>query len=182
LTNAHVVRACRQIKIRSGTLTGAARIVAQDHADDLALLKTDLKPVRTATWRYPVQEGEVVTVYGFPLGRAKVVTGRVENLTGWHKNGLRVSAPAAKGNSGSAIVDGKGQVVGVVWGGSADSSSASAVTSAAAASFIDAQSWCYAKAILRERTTGASASGDRAMPNSLPAAVPSRRKSSRARF
>ena len=144
LTNAHVVRACKQIKIRSGNLAGAGRIVAQDHADDLALIKTDLKPGRVATWRSSVQEGEVVTVYGFPLGRGKVITGKVENLSGWHRNGLRVSAPAAKGNSGSAIVDGKGQVVGVVWGGSADSSNASAVTSAAAASFLDAHGVSHA--------------------------------------
>jgi tetratricopeptide (TPR) repeat protein len=138
LTNAHVVRACKQVRIRAGARIGAARVVAQDHADDLALLKTDLKPGRVATWRSSVGEGEAVMVYGFPLGQAKLITGKVESLTGWHSNGLRVSAPAEKGNSGSAIVDGKGQVVGVVWGGSADISNASAVTSAAAASFMRA--------------------------------------------
>ena len=61
LTNFHVVDSCRQLAIQSGHLTGTARIVALDPANDLALLATSLKPARIADWRYAVRDGEPVS-------------------------------------------------------------------------------------------------------------------------
>src|SRR5215471_502955 len=51
LTNFHVIDSCRQLTVQSGRLTGTARVVATDAANDLALLATNLKPVRIADWR-----------------------------------------------------------------------------------------------------------------------------------
>jgi S1-C subfamily serine protease len=47
LTNFHVINSCRQLTVQSGRLSGAARVVATDGANDLALLAANLKPVRT---------------------------------------------------------------------------------------------------------------------------------------
>jgi S1-C subfamily serine protease len=68
LTNFHVVESCRQLTVQSRNGTAAARIVALDPANDLALLATSLKPARIAAWRYAVGEGEPLIVNGFPRG------------------------------------------------------------------------------------------------------------------
>ena len=41
LTNFHVIDSCRQLTVQSGRLSGAARVVAADPANDLALLATN---------------------------------------------------------------------------------------------------------------------------------------------
>jgi len=66
LTNFHVIDSCRQLTVQSGRLSGTARVVATDPANDLALLATNMKPVRIADWRYSVRYDEPVVVYGFP--------------------------------------------------------------------------------------------------------------------
>ena len=66
LTNFHVIDSCRQLTVQSGRLSGTARVVATDAANDLALLATNMKPVRIADWRYSVRYDEPVVVYGFP--------------------------------------------------------------------------------------------------------------------
>jgi len=66
LTNFHVIDSCRQFTVQSGRLNGTARVVATDPANDLALLATNMKPVRIADWRYSVRYDEPVVVYGFP--------------------------------------------------------------------------------------------------------------------
>src|SRR5580700_2587323 len=88
LTNFHVVESCRQLMIQSGRATGAARIVALDAANDLALLATGLKPARIADWRYAVRDGEPVVVHGFPRGGDRTASGAALGLTGWRSNKL----------------------------------------------------------------------------------------------
>ena len=62
--------------VQSGRLSGAARVVATDAANDLALLATNLKPVRIADWRYSVRDDEPVVVYGFPPTDERELTAR----------------------------------------------------------------------------------------------------------
>ena len=50
LTNFHVIDSCRQLTVQSGRQSGAARVVATDAPNDLALLATSLKPARIADW------------------------------------------------------------------------------------------------------------------------------------
>jgi hypothetical protein len=114
LTNFHVIDSCRQLTVQSGRLSGAARVVATDAANDLALLATNLKPARIADWRYSLREDEPVVVYGFPLGGGRAIGGKVLGLTGWRHNKLLFAqAGSEPGMSGGVIMDGSGLVIGI---------------------------------------------------------------------
>jgi tetratricopeptide (TPR) repeat protein len=114
LTNFHVINSCRHLTVQSGRLSSAARVVATDTANDIALLATNLKPVRTADWRYSVRDDEPVVVYGFPPTGARAADGNALGLTGWRHNKLLFwEAGVEPGMSGSAIMDGSGLVIGI---------------------------------------------------------------------
>jgi uncharacterized protein len=117
LTNAHVVEKCQQIRVAGGR----ARLLARDGANDLALLETDQRPAKWATWRLSLRQGEDIVVYGFPLtgvlsSGGNVVTGNVTALAGLGDDSryLQISAPVQLGNSGGPLFDRYGNVVGVV--------------------------------------------------------------------
>src|SRR6266851_858864 len=138
LTNFHVADSCRQLIIQSGRLTGSARVVALDPANDLALLETNLRPVRIADWRYSVRDGEPVVVYGFPQGADRAANGTVLGLTGWHNSKLLyLEAGVEPGMSGSAIIDRGGRVIGINVG-EISRKIGTAAASAAAAALLDA--------------------------------------------
>ena len=114
LTNFHVINSCRQLTVQSGRLSGAARVVATDPANDLALLATNLKPARIADWGYSLREDEPVVVYGYPLAGERAVDGKVLGLTGWRHNKLVFTETGLEpGMSGSAVLDGSGLVIGI---------------------------------------------------------------------
>jgi serine protease Do len=84
-------------------------------------LGTDLHPAQWANWRFSVQQGEDIVVYGFPLAGVlssggNVVTGNVTALAGLGDDSrfLQISAPVQPGNSGGPLLDRYGDVVGVV--------------------------------------------------------------------
>ena len=121
LTNAHVVDRCRQIDVRTAEQTSAARLLAQDSADDLALLATGLRPQSVATLRLSARQGDAIAVYGFPLPGLLAPVGNVTfgNITalaglGGSSGEMQISAPVQPGNSGGPVLDASGGVVGVV--------------------------------------------------------------------
>ena len=63
LTNAHVVRGCREISVTMEGQRVGARILATDERNDLALLATNLHLSRAANWRLKVRQGVDVVVY-----------------------------------------------------------------------------------------------------------------------
>jgi uncharacterized protein len=121
LTNAHVVEGCRQISVNTEGQSSAAKLLARDERNDLALLATDLHPNQTVNWRFQVRQGEDIVVYGFPLtgvlaSGGNVATGSVTALAGLADDSrfLQISAPVQPGNSGGPLLDRNGAVVGVV--------------------------------------------------------------------
>jgi TPR repeat protein len=121
LTNAHVVEGCRQISVNKEGQSGAAKILARDERNDLALLATDLHPTQTINWRLQARQGEDIVVYGFPLtgvlaSGGNVAVGNVTALAGLADDSrfLQISAPVQPGNSGGPLLDRNGTVVGVV--------------------------------------------------------------------
>jgi tetratricopeptide (TPR) repeat protein len=100
-------------------------------------------PRRIATWRPSVEVGEEVVLYGYPLGHARLTTGKVLSPSGLGKNRLRASTPVAGGASGAPLIDSLGEVVGVVAVSIATErghpNDTGAITSAAALAFLDAQ-------------------------------------------
>jgi len=107
-------------------LTGAgmvdAKVVQVDAADDLALLKADgrFAPLPILPSK-SVQLGSTVATIGFPdpglQGFApKLAKGEIASLSGAGDDAryFQISVPVQPGNSGGALVDEKGNVVGIV--------------------------------------------------------------------
>jgi S1-C subfamily serine protease len=124
LTNAHVVRDCKIISIKSnGGQAGVAQVIAVDQNDDLAVLKLERRPDATAAFRIgrPPRAGESAIVFGFPLSQLLASTGNVSTGVVTALAGLRddprhiqISAPVQSGNSGGPVLDASGYLIGIV--------------------------------------------------------------------
>ncbi len=126
VTNAHVVADCTKVLVKTddGTVLEAAR-TATDTTNDLAILKLDFAlgkaPKRVAALRIGTRLGEGVEAFGFPHSdllstSGNFTLGNVAALTGLHDDSryLQVSVPVQAGNSGGPLLDGAGNLVGVV--------------------------------------------------------------------
>jgi Do/DeqQ family serine protease len=124
LTNHHVIDGAQQIEIDlQGPRTVNARLVGSDPPSDLAVLKIDeggLSPLVMAD-SDKVQVGDIVLAVGNPLGIGQTVTlgivsakGRRTGLSnGSFEDFLQTDAPINRGNSGGALVDSNGDLVGI---------------------------------------------------------------------
>ena len=124
MTNAHVARGCTRMTARNaaGQIV-TARIRAADTRRDLAILTvpTDFGPPLSFRESPPVQLGESVITYGFPLtgilsSGPTLTTGSISALSGLRDNPVQfqISAPVQPGNSGGPLLDAQGNVVGIV--------------------------------------------------------------------
>jgi S1-C subfamily serine protease len=123
LTNAHVVDSCNEIVLHTPGKVTSGRVVARDVPNDLALLDSDVKSTKFATFRNTAKLGEDIVVYGYPLtgvlaSGGNVTTGNISALTGMRDDSriLQISAPVQAGNSGGPLLDRSGNVIGVVTG------------------------------------------------------------------
>ena len=124
VTNLHVVNGARRVEIH--TLEGKGRTypvagtLAVDDEADLALLKVELPAERsrplTLTNALP-EEGEQVFVIGNPLRlEGSVSDGIVSAVREVPDVGriIQITAPVSHGNSGSPLLNMRGQVIGIV--------------------------------------------------------------------
>jgi putative serine protease PepD len=124
LTNNHVISSGGTVSVRlADGRTVPARVVAADAAHDLALVQaTGLAGLTPATFGADnVAVGDTVLAFGAPLGLEGTVTSGIvsaldrevntgdEQLTGL----LQTDAAINQGNSGGALVDTAGHVVGI---------------------------------------------------------------------
>jgi putative serine protease PepD len=121
LTNNHVIASGGTASLRlADGRTVPARVVAADPTHDLALVQgTGLSGLTPATFGTDdsVAVGDTVLAFGSPLGLEGTVTSgivsavdrTVEQLTGL----LQTDAPINSGNSGGALVDTSGRVIGI---------------------------------------------------------------------
>jgi S1-C subfamily serine protease len=126
VTASHVIEGGRKIEVyRNGEKLGEASVVADDPANDLALLK--YKPARPGRITVlPIAErtaslGRSVFTLGYPapdaLGQhVKMTAGQVSSTAGYQDDArfLQISVPIQQGNSGGPIIGWDGSVVGVV--------------------------------------------------------------------
>lgn len=124
LTNHHVIDGAQQIEVDlQGPRTITAKLVGSDPPSDLAVLKIDesgLSPLALAD-SDKVQVGDIVLAVGNPLGIGQTVTlgiisakGRRTGLSnGSFEDFLQTDAPINRGNSGGALVDSNGDLVGI---------------------------------------------------------------------
>jgi uncharacterized protein len=122
VTNEHVVRNAAQIQLVTSSGGIAAKVVKVDTANDLALLKAEgsFLPLPLVTSRV-VRLGNTVATVGFPnIGlqgfAPKLAKGEIAALSGAQDDAhfFQISVPVQPGNSGGALVDERGNVVGVV--------------------------------------------------------------------
>lgn len=124
VTNRHVVQRADAIELNywDGTSANAA-VEAVAVADDLALVRVSVRlpAVARLADRDP-RDGADVLVAGFPHGgRQTVGRGRVVEYAQLRSPAdaspvMRLTAPVVPGNSGGAVVDERGDLVGVVFG------------------------------------------------------------------
>ncbi len=121
-TNNHVVKDGAQIRLVTSAGMIAAKVISVDAANDLALLKADGKfsPLPIAASR-TVKLGSTVATVGFPdIGlqgfAPKLAKGEIASLSGASDDPryFQISVPVQPGNSGGALVDEHGNVIGIV--------------------------------------------------------------------
>jgi serine protease Do len=124
LTNAHVVEGATKIRVDlPDRRTFVAKLVGSDQPSDLAVLKIDANglhalPLGDAS---KVRVGDVVLAVGNPLGVGQTVTmgiisakGRATGVSdGSFEDFLQTDAPINQGNSGGALVNTRGELIGI---------------------------------------------------------------------
>jgi S1-C subfamily serine protease len=122
ISNNHVVKGAAKIRVRTRSGPLIAKVIQADESTDLALLKVEGKftPLPITSSRTAHLGGTVVTI-GFPeidmQGFApKFAKGEIASLSGIQDDPkyFQISVPVQHGNSGGALVDQHGNVVGVV--------------------------------------------------------------------
>ena len=122
VTNHHVVKGTSKVRVQTVAGLLDAVVVRVDAASDLALLKVtgafDALPVVSSR---SVHLGAMVATVGFPnIGlqgfEPKLSKGDISSLAGVQDDvrQFQISVPVQPGNSGGALVDERGNVVGVV--------------------------------------------------------------------
>ena len=123
LTNQHVVEAADEIEVAlSDGKKLAAKVVGSDPETDLAVLHVDAQnlPPITLGRAENLRVGDVVLAIGNPLGVGQTVTMGI--ISALHRTGLRINtfenfiqtdAAINQGNSGGALIDASGNLVGI---------------------------------------------------------------------
>jgi Do/DeqQ family serine protease len=126
LTNNHVVEGAEKVKVElQDKRTFTAKVVGTDKLSDLAVLKIEAKglPALPFGSSDAIRVGDVVLAFGNPLGIGQTVTmgivsakGRATGAgagEGAFEDFLQTDAPINQGNSGGALVNVKGELVGI---------------------------------------------------------------------
>jgi serine peptidase DegS len=123
VTNHHVIANADSIKVQlaDGRVADAG-IVGRDPDTDLAVLHIDLAPLPVVTFGRSdrLQVGDVVLAIGDPIGLSQTVTHGIVSATGREQLGIatfedfiQTDAAINFGNSGGALIDTTGALVGI---------------------------------------------------------------------
>ena len=126
LTNEHVVRGNRSVEIAfADGRRQTGQVIAADPDTDLAMVRVDRSGLPAVSFQTALPRvGALAVVLGSPLGFEKSVTAGI--VSGLHRSIpgsaresaalidlLQTDAPISPGNSGGAVVDGQGRVIGI---------------------------------------------------------------------
>jgi Do/DeqQ family serine protease len=123
VTNYHVIANAGEIRVQlADGRIATPQVVGADPDSDLAVLKIDLSnlPVITFGRSDQLQVGDVVLAIGDPLGLSQTVTHGIVSATARGQLGIttfedfiQTDAPINFGNSGGALVDSDGALIGI---------------------------------------------------------------------
>jgi len=123
VTNHHVIANADQIKVQlADGRTAVAKVVGSDPDTDLAVLQTRLSglPIMPLGRSDHLQVGDVVLAIGDPLGLSQTVTHGIVSATSRQQLGvatledfIQTDAAINFGNSGGALIDTNGELVGI---------------------------------------------------------------------
>lgn len=123
VTNHHVIANADSIKVQlADGRVADARIVGRDPDTDLAVLHIDLTPLPVVTFGRSdrLRVGDVVLAIGDPIGLSQSVTHGIVSATGREQLGIatfedfiQTDAAINFGNSGGALIDTSGALVGI---------------------------------------------------------------------
>jgi Do/DeqQ family serine protease len=124
LTNHHVVQGAEKISVDLGDGRSLeARVVGSDEPSDLAVLKVPATGLHTVPLGNSdeARVGDVVLALGNPLGIGQTVTLGIVSAKGRATGGgdgafedfIQTDAPINQGNSGGALVDTRGELIGI---------------------------------------------------------------------
>lgn len=126
LTNNHVVADADEVKVKlNDDREMIAKVIGADPKTDVAVIKVEGEkfPAATLTNSDKLRVGDVVFAIGNPLGVGQTVTmgivsatsrrvGILDEVAGY-EDFIQTDAAINKGNSGGALVDAKGRLVGI---------------------------------------------------------------------
>lgn len=129
LTNNHVVAGADELKVLlADGREFIAKVIGADEKTDVAVIKIESEalPVLTMADSDKIRVGDVVFAVGNPLGVGQTVTMGIVSATGrndvgilandqigGYENFIQTDASINQGNSGGALVDAKGRLVGL---------------------------------------------------------------------
>jgi len=129
LTNNHVVADSDELKVAlNDGREFVAKVIGTDEKSDVAVIKieADGLPVATLADSDKLRVGDVVFAVGNPLGVGQTVTMGIVSATGrnnlgilnneqgvGYENFIQTDAAINQGNSGGALIDAKGRLVGI---------------------------------------------------------------------
>jgi S1-C subfamily serine protease len=126
LTNEHVVRNNTQVEVAfADGQRVAGTVTAADRVSDLALVQAEREDLPAARFQSGLPEiGELAVVIGSPLGFENTVTSGI--ISGLHRqipgsasssqslvDLIQTDAAISPGNSGGAVVNGQGEIIGI---------------------------------------------------------------------
>ena len=124
ITNHHVIEKADLIRaqLADGRIADA-KIVGRDPDTDLAVLQLDLKknmPVMPLGHSDRLRVGDIVLAIGNPVGLSQTVTQGIVSATGrgqlgvaTFENFIQTDAPINVGNSGGALINANGELIGI---------------------------------------------------------------------
>ncbi|MHB1870982.1 MAG: trypsin-like peptidase domain-containing protein [Steroidobacteraceae bacterium] len=123
VTNYHVIANAQAIRVQlADGRIATPRVVGVDPDTDLAVLQINLPhlPVIAFGQSSQVRVGDVVLAIGNPLGLSQTVTNGIVSATGREELGIsafddfiQTDAPINFGNSGGALINSNGQLIGI---------------------------------------------------------------------
>jgi serine protease DegS len=123
VTNHHVIADADQIQVQlADGRVAEAKVVGRDPDTDLALLRIDLPDLPSIRLGRSdaLAVGDIVLAIGNPIGLSQTVTQGIVSATGRAQLGLatfenfiQTDAPINVGNSGGALINSRGELVGI---------------------------------------------------------------------